>query len=62
MSQLHQPTHAEEAVRRSPVGAEAMLGVMEPPLHVFLKAAEEQHDIGLALYVAGGDAPVGGQA
>ena len=24
-----------------------------------LKAAEEQHDVGLALYVDGGDAPVG---
>ena len=36
-----------------------MLGIMEPPLHVLLKAAEEQHDIGLALYGDGGDAPVG---
>ena len=36
-----------------------MLGSMEPPLHVLLKAAEEQHDMGLALYVDGGDAPVG---
>ena len=36
-----------------------MLGIMEPPLHVLLKVAEEQHDIGLALYVDGGDAPVG---
>ena len=52
-------THVEEAVRRAPVGAEAMLGIMEPPLHVLLKATEEQHDIGLALYVDGGDAPVG---
>ena len=25
-----------------------MLGIMEPPLHVLLKAAEEQHDGGLA--------------
>ena len=35
-----------------------MLGIMEPPFHVHLKAAEEQHDLGLALYVDG-DAPVG---
>ena len=58
-SQLYQPTHAEEAVCRAPVGAEAMLGIMEPPLYVLLKAAEEQHDVRLALYVDGGDAPVG---
>ena len=36
-----------------------MSGIMEPPFHVLLKAAEEQHDIGLALYVDGEDAPVG---
>ena len=39
-----------------------MLGIMEPPLHVLLKAAEEQHDIGLALYIDGGDASVGVEA